>query len=113
MPGEIKNHSKVNFIKMKKIVLTLSGLFLILTVFAQSRETRNLRSFNEVSISEAIRVELVKGNSEIVEAIELKENEQIYGPILLGYPRTDPGEAVNRALERICPIKKEPITKWI
>ena len=45
--------------------------------------------------------------------VELKENEQIYGPILLGYPKTDPGDAVNRALERICPIKKEPITKWI
>jgi len=52
---------------MKKIVLTLSGLFLILTVFAQSRETRNLKSFSEVSVSEAIKVELVKGSSEKAE----------------------------------------------
>lgn len=52
---------------MKKIVLTLSGLFLILTVFAQNRDTRDLRSFNEVSISEAIEVELVKGSSEKAE----------------------------------------------
>jgi hypothetical protein len=52
---------------MKKIVLTLSGLFLILTVFAQSTDTRNLRSFNEVSISEAIKVELFKGRTEKAE----------------------------------------------
>ena len=52
---------------MKKIVLTLSGLLLVLTVLAQSRETRNLRSFNEVSVSEAIKVDLVKGNSEKAE----------------------------------------------
>ena len=55
----------------------------------------------------------VKGNDEVVKALELKENEQIYGPILLGYPRTDPKDAVKSALERICPIKKEPVTKWI
>jgi hypothetical protein len=52
---------------MKKTILTLSGLFLVLTIFAQSRETRDLRSLNEVSISEAIQVELVKGNSEKAE----------------------------------------------
>jgi hypothetical protein len=52
---------------MKKIILTLSGLFLVLTVFAQSRETRNLSSFNELSVSEAVKVELVKGNSEKAE----------------------------------------------
>lgn len=52
---------------MKKLLLTLSGLFIILTVFAQSRETRNLNSFSELSVSEAIKVELVKGNSEKAE----------------------------------------------
>jgi hypothetical protein len=52
---------------MKKIILTLSGLLLILTVSAQSRDTRDLRSFSEVSISEAIKVELVKGSSEKAE----------------------------------------------
>jgi enoyl-CoA hydratase/carnithine racemase len=30
---------------------------------------------------------MVKGNPEIVKALELTENEQIYGPILLGYPK--------------------------
>jgi nitroreductase len=33
---------------------------------------------------------IVKGNSEIVKALELNENEQIYGPILLGYPKVNP-----------------------
>ena len=52
---------------MKKIILTLSGIFLVLVVYAQSRETRNLGSFNEISVSEAIKVELVKGSSEKAE----------------------------------------------
>ena len=56
---------------------------------------------------------MVKGNPEIVEALELNENEQIYGPILIGYPKNYPSSAVSDALERICAIKKEPTTKWI
>lgn len=52
---------------MKKTILTLSGLFLALTIFAQSRDTRNLNSFSELSVSEAIEVELVKGNTEKAE----------------------------------------------
>ncbi len=56
---------------------------------------------------------MVKGNAEVVAALELKENEQIYGPILLGYSRINPSEAVKHALERISPNKKEPVTKWI
>ena len=56
---------------------------------------------------------MVKGNPEVVKALELNENEQIYGPILIGYPKNTPTVAVSDALERICAIKKEPITKWI
>ena len=56
---------------------------------------------------------MVKGNHEVVETLELNENEQIYGPILIGYPKNNPTAAVSDALERICAIKKEPITKWI
>jgi len=56
---------------------------------------------------------MVKGNDEVVKAFELKENEQIYGPILLGYPKNNPSAAVDSALERICPIKKEPVINWI
>ena len=56
---------------------------------------------------------MVKGNPEVVKTLELNENEQIYGPILIGYPKNKPTAAVSDALERICAIKKEPITKWI
>jgi len=56
---------------------------------------------------------LVKGNPEVAEALELKETEAIYGPILLGYPNVNPSEAVSKALEMIGPRKKDPVTKWI
>jgi nitroreductase len=56
---------------------------------------------------------LVKGNPEVVEALELKKTEAIYGPILLGYPNENPSEAVSKALETIGPIKKDPVIKWI
>ena len=32
---------------------------------------------------------MVKGNADIVQALELKDDERIYGPILLGYPKDD------------------------
>lgn len=56
---------------------------------------------------------MVKNNPEVIEALELKEDEQIYGPILIGYPKINPSEEVANALDRICAIKKDPIIKWI
>ena len=56
---------------------------------------------------------MVKGNAEIVQALELKEGEAIYGPILLGYPKVNPSATVASALEKIGPNKKEPTIKWI
>ena len=50
---------------------------------------------------------MVKSDATIIGALELKDNERIYGPILLGYPKDIP-EA--RALSW---KKKEPIIKWI
>jgi hypothetical protein len=50
---------------------------------------------------------MVKGNADVIQALELKEKERIYGPIVLGYPKDMP-EA--RALRW---EKKEPIIKWI
>jgi nitroreductase len=55
----------------------------------------------------------VKGSAEVVQALELKDGEAIYGPILLGYPKVNPTAAVANALETMKPNKKEPITKWI
>jgi nitroreductase len=33
---------------------------------------------------------LVKGDAEIVQTLELTDDEQIYGPIVLGYPKDIP-----------------------
>jgi nitroreductase len=46
---------------------------------------------------------LILDNPEIARALELKEGETIFGPILIGYP-----EAVPKA-----PPKKDPVIKWI
>ena len=46
---------------------------------------------------------LILDNAELVQALELKEGETIYGPILIGYPKETP-EA---------PAKKAPVIKWI
>jgi nitroreductase len=51
---------------------------------------------------------MVTGNADVVKALELKDNELIFGPILLGYPREE-----SSALANIRPKKKEPIIKWI
>ena len=51
---------------------------------------------------------MVKGNSEVVEALELTDREQIYGPIVLGYHKEEPG-----ALAGIRTEKKKPVVKWI
>ena len=45
----------------------------------------------------------VTGDAEIVEALELDENEKIYGPVVIGYPEIDPEP----------PKKKDPVVKWI
>jgi nitroreductase len=50
---------------------------------------------------------LVKRNAEIVQALELTENEQIFGPIVLGYPK-DISEA-----HAMLSKKEEPKIKWI
>ena len=51
---------------------------------------------------------MITGNSEIVEALDLKEEEKIYGPILLGYPSDEPS-----ALPGISAEKALPPIKWI
>ncbi|NQU95817.1 MAG: nitroreductase family protein [Candidatus Omnitrophica bacterium] len=51
---------------------------------------------------------MVKGDADIVQTLELKDDERIFGPILLGYPKSDPS-----ALDSIRPEKREPVIKWI
>lgn len=56
---------------------------------------------------------MVKGNADVVQALELKEDEAIYGPILLGYPKVNPTAEVADALEKIGPNKKDAQIKWV
>ena len=51
---------------------------------------------------------MVTHNEEIVQALELQENERIYGPILLGYQKEE-----SDVLASFLPKKKEPNIKWI
>jgi nitroreductase len=50
---------------------------------------------------------MVKGNADVLRALELKNDERIYGPVLLGYPRDLPEANALRWK------KKEPVIKWI
>ena len=56
---------------------------------------------------------MVTGNPEVVQTLELTDDERIYGPILLGYPREDPNSRVANVLESMKPKKKESTIKWI
>jgi nitroreductase len=51
---------------------------------------------------------MVKGDADVVQALELTDDERIYGPIVLGYPKEEPGASAS-----IRPKKKEPVVKWI
>jgi len=50
---------------------------------------------------------MVKGDPDVVQVLELKDDERIYGPILLGYPKDEDVLAFVRQK------KKEPMIKWI
>ena len=56
---------------------------------------------------------LVKSNADLVKTLELKDDERIYGPIVLGYPKVNPSEKQVSILAELRSNKKEPITKWI
>ncbi|MGD0160053.1 MAG: nitroreductase family protein [Candidatus Bathyarchaeia archaeon] len=50
---------------------------------------------------------MVTGDAGVVQALELKDSERVYGPIVLGYPKDVPEARAMR------PKKNEPIIKWI
>ena len=52
---------------------------------------------------------MVTGNNEVVKALELAENERIYGPILLGYPKDAPEKSFMNQHDNYV----EPTIKWI
>ena len=56
---------------------------------------------------------LVTGNHEVVQTLEITDDERIYGPILLGYPKDDSDAFVANGLSHLTPNKKEAMIKWI
>jgi nitroreductase len=46
---------------------------------------------------------MVTEDKEVIKALDLKEDEKIYGPIVLGYPKVFPDP----------PPKKPPVVKWL
>ncbi|MGY5876165.1 MAG: nitroreductase family protein [Candidatus Thorarchaeota archaeon] len=56
---------------------------------------------------------MVKHDVDVVQTLELKMDERIYGPIVIGYPKVDPSESQVSALAELRPKKKEPVIKWI
>ena len=56
---------------------------------------------------------IIKQDPDIVQTLELKDGERIYGPIILGYPKDNPSESQAKTLAELRQRKKEPIIKWI
>jgi len=56
---------------------------------------------------------MVTGNPEVVQTLELTDDERIYGPILLGYPKDDSDAFVANGLSHLTPNKKEAMIKWV
>ena len=56
---------------------------------------------------------LAKSNAHVVKALELTDDERIYGPIVLGYPKAKPSERQVSILAELRSKKKEPMIKWI
>ncbi|MDH5733955.1 MAG: nitroreductase family protein [Candidatus Bathyarchaeota archaeon] len=56
---------------------------------------------------------MVKGNAEVVQALELTDDERIYGPIVFGYPKVNPSERQVSILAELRSKKKDPVIKWI
>jgi len=52
---------------------------------------------------------MVKGNADVVKALELTDGERIYGPIVLGYPKDDPKVRFMDQHKSYV----EPMIKWI
>jgi nitroreductase len=56
---------------------------------------------------------MVTQDTEIVNALELKDGERIYGPIILGYSKVNPTEKQINIQAELRSKKKEPIITWI
>jgi nitroreductase len=56
---------------------------------------------------------MIKGNADVLKALDLKDKERIYEPIIVGYPKINPTERQVSILKELRSKKKEPTIKWI
>jgi nitroreductase len=56
---------------------------------------------------------MVTQDPDIVQTLELKDGERIFGPVIFGYPKVNPSEKQVKTLTELRQKKKEPIIKWI
>ena len=56
---------------------------------------------------------MVTGNPDVVQTLEITDDERIYGPILLGYPKDGSDAFVANGLSHLTPNKKEAMIKWV
>jgi nitroreductase len=56
---------------------------------------------------------MVKSNDEVVKALDLRDKERIYGPIVIGYPKINPTKRQVSILRELKSKKKEPAIRWI
>ena len=56
---------------------------------------------------------MVTQDPDVVQTLELKDGERIFGPVIFGYPKVNPSEKQVKTLAELRSKKKEPIIKWI
>ena len=56
---------------------------------------------------------MVTQDPDVVQTLELKDGERIFGPVIFGYPKVNPSEKQVKTLTELRQKKKEPIIKWI
>jgi len=56
---------------------------------------------------------MVTQDPDVVQTLELKDGERIYGPVIFGYPKVNPSEKQVKIQAELRAKKKEPIIKWI
>jgi len=56
---------------------------------------------------------MVTGNQEILSTFNITDDETIYGPILIGYPKEESNSKIADGLAQLAPQKKESVVQWI
>jgi nitroreductase len=56
---------------------------------------------------------MVTQDPDVVQTLELKDGERIYGPVIFGYPKVNPSEKQVKIQAELRAKKREPIIKWV